>query len=526
MRHLEEGEIHAWLDGALDAAEADRVEAHVAVCGECAEAVAAARGLVAGASRILLSLDGIPAGVVPARTSAPKAPVATPRRHFWLTSMPVRLAASLMLVAGVGVVVARDSLFRDSELAMITLDTVYPSGPSVGGMVGDQSTIVAKEQARQGSTDLSGVGVRSAAESKDRQEVARVSKSVAQLIPQSPAGVAAGLAQGKVAGATPVASPPPSAAGLRVPPISTAVIPTEPPAGALNDRMIQLRAPVRLPDSAAVAERARSFVAEARGTSVIVGRVRSADTNEPLASVSVTIAGSSIGTMTGADGSFVLSVPPGTHVLAANRVGFASTRKEGLRVAAGDSIETSVTMAANAQRLQSVIVAGAAAASLPLAGTAAAPRASAAEPSPANQCFSITLDEMRLPATMPQSAVILLGPGPRQVADAVAGVGVAGGVGRGGGGGGGGRGGRGGGAAGAAAATSNERVIPPARLPLRWEKTGTDSILVRWPTGGEEIVLRLRLTPTGVVGMAVASNEVDPPRFAAVTGTTVSCARD
>ena len=60
MWHPDEGTIHAWLDGALPDAEARRVAEHVehGACAECAKAVAEARGLIAGASRIVGALDG------------------------------------------------------------------------------------------------------------------------------------------------------------------------------------------------------------------------------------------------------------------------------------------------------------------------------------------------------------------------------------------------------------------------------------------------------------------------------------
>ena len=60
MQHLDEGTIHAWLDGALSAEEAARTEAHVASCPACADAVAEARGLIAASSRILTALDNVP----------------------------------------------------------------------------------------------------------------------------------------------------------------------------------------------------------------------------------------------------------------------------------------------------------------------------------------------------------------------------------------------------------------------------------------------------------------------------------
>ena len=60
MPHLDEGTIHAWLDGALSAEEAARTEAHVASCCACADAVAEARGLIAASSRVLTALDNVP----------------------------------------------------------------------------------------------------------------------------------------------------------------------------------------------------------------------------------------------------------------------------------------------------------------------------------------------------------------------------------------------------------------------------------------------------------------------------------
>ena len=48
MQHLDAGTIHTWLDGQLPRDEAVAVEAHVAECRECADAVAEARGLILG----------------------------------------------------------------------------------------------------------------------------------------------------------------------------------------------------------------------------------------------------------------------------------------------------------------------------------------------------------------------------------------------------------------------------------------------------------------------------------------------
>ena len=62
--HLDEGTIHTWLDGAFDATASASIDAHVVACSICAANVAEARGFIAGASRLVRSLDVVPSGVV------------------------------------------------------------------------------------------------------------------------------------------------------------------------------------------------------------------------------------------------------------------------------------------------------------------------------------------------------------------------------------------------------------------------------------------------------------------------------
>ena len=96
MNHIDEGTIHAWLDGALSAERAREVETHVATCAECSAAVAEARGLIAGASRILTALDDVPANVVPKRAPGP-----LPQRRQWRAAPWVTgIAAALVLAVG------------------------------------------------------------------------------------------------------------------------------------------------------------------------------------------------------------------------------------------------------------------------------------------------------------------------------------------------------------------------------------------------------------------------------------------
>jgi anti-sigma factor RsiW len=97
MQHLDEGTIHSWLDGALSADEAARVEAHVKECPQCASSVAEARGFIAGSSRILTALDHAPRGVVP---------IAAPRRR--VDPMVWRVAATVLVVAAGTLVVVQN----------------------------------------------------------------------------------------------------------------------------------------------------------------------------------------------------------------------------------------------------------------------------------------------------------------------------------------------------------------------------------------------------------------------------------
>lgn len=96
MQHPDEGTIHAWIDGALDADSARELEAHVATCAECARVVAEARGLVAASSRILTALDNVPGDVIPGARPAKPQQV----RRFQMTPFWMRTAAAVLIVAG------------------------------------------------------------------------------------------------------------------------------------------------------------------------------------------------------------------------------------------------------------------------------------------------------------------------------------------------------------------------------------------------------------------------------------------
>ncbi|HTE45585.1 MAG TPA: zf-HC2 domain-containing protein [Gemmatimonadaceae bacterium] len=98
MQHLDEGTIHAWLDGELPAADQAQAERHVGECAECATALAEARGLIAGATRIVSALDVVPAGVVPLPSQKGKGAVpGSMWRTLRLTPSRAALAASVLI---------------------------------------------------------------------------------------------------------------------------------------------------------------------------------------------------------------------------------------------------------------------------------------------------------------------------------------------------------------------------------------------------------------------------------------------
>jgi anti-sigma factor RsiW len=106
MQHLDEGTIHSWLDGALSADEAARVEAHVKECPQCASGVAEARGFIAASSRILTALDHAPRGVVP---------IAAPKRR--VDPLVWRVAATVLVVAAGTLVVLQNGTNKETLMS-------------------------------------------------------------------------------------------------------------------------------------------------------------------------------------------------------------------------------------------------------------------------------------------------------------------------------------------------------------------------------------------------------------------------
>jgi len=142
MQHLDEGTIHSWLDGALSADEAARVEAHVKECRQCAAAVAEARGFIAASSRILTALDNAPRGVIPAAAPAKR-----------VDPMVWRIAATVMVVAAGTLVVFRNGVGtakRDQATVQTAATASGPIAPET--LMRDEGTGTTSAPATPGTT--------------------------------------------------------------------------------------------------------------------------------------------------------------------------------------------------------------------------------------------------------------------------------------------------------------------------------------------------------------------------------------
>src|SRR4051812_16634221 len=163
--HLDEGTIHAWLDDALAPAEAARVAEHVRGCAECSARVAEARGLIAGASRIMGALDDVPVGSRPAWSqeavaggarvgAAVEAPARPSEASLWrrLRVTPARAAIAATLIVAVGITLTRQR---------VAIDTARTPSRTASAPVGEPARAPAADS-------IAGSGAAPAAEAQTR----------------------------------------------------------------------------------------------------------------------------------------------------------------------------------------------------------------------------------------------------------------------------------------------------------------------------------------------------------------------
>jgi hypothetical protein len=165
MLHLDEGTVHAWLDGELPPDDAAHAARHVAACAECQALVAEARGLMAGASRIVSALDAGPAGVIPPAQRGPSSGRRAWRR-FAFTPVRMSIAATIIVAAGL-TFTARRAADNSSLRGRMIDSPINPAtqtaraaatdsfAPAPAAATAGKQKTAAKEPASIGSADLS-----------------------------------------------------------------------------------------------------------------------------------------------------------------------------------------------------------------------------------------------------------------------------------------------------------------------------------------------------------------------------------
>ena len=158
MQHLDDGIIHALLDGELSTEEAEALSEHVRYCGTCADRLAEERLIQSEAERMIAELDAPapaaagtplpPEALEPEPLEPPMAPeqpkssgppvVLMPDREFQRSRMPRVLgwAATLVVAAGAGYFA---SVARQPARAPVTLPEIGVPDAAAGGLLADSS---------------------------------------------------------------------------------------------------------------------------------------------------------------------------------------------------------------------------------------------------------------------------------------------------------------------------------------------------------------------------------------------------
>src|SRR5216110_2248304 len=108
MSHVDDGALHAYLDGELSPLESQDVEAHIAQCPGCRRRLDEERALIARADE-LLGLAAPPDRAIPPFRPGDRVP---PVQLWWRLRVPLAWAATVVLALGAGLYLGSISLSR------------------------------------------------------------------------------------------------------------------------------------------------------------------------------------------------------------------------------------------------------------------------------------------------------------------------------------------------------------------------------------------------------------------------------
>jgi len=126
MSHVDEGTLHAYLDGELPSSERTVVDAHLAQCATCRATLAEERALLERASALLGSARPIE------RPAPPFEQLRRSTRSAWRVRTPFAWAASIMLALGLGYYLrdpGNDAASADPGFARLTYREPVASTP-------------------------------------------------------------------------------------------------------------------------------------------------------------------------------------------------------------------------------------------------------------------------------------------------------------------------------------------------------------------------------------------------------------
>lgn len=328
MQHLDEGRIHAWLDGELSPSDAEQIETHTRECPECAQKVAEARGLIAASTRILNALDNVPSGVVPGAAT----PIAPARTRRWYDRTDLRAAAALLFVAGASLIAVKAG--RNKSVSLQTMAKTE-NAPLAAAVVLDSGAPT----------------IAQAPKSEPMRESPRVAASPPAVSPK----VAPSTSKmfGSVQATDEVSASKSAEAPLAPPSVAAAQ-----PLMRMNAAIAQRKAAANEPN--ALAGVVGGVRLDAAGVGRVEGRIVDS-AGRGLPSANVTVAGTRIGASSDRDGNFVIdSVPAGQRQVVVRRIGYAM-QSVPIVVKERAVVATSVTLPAMSAQLSEVVVTGVAA---------------------------------------------------------------------------------------------------------------------------------------------------------------------
>lgn len=377
MKHIDDGTLHAYLDGAVDAMDlpggVEAIERHLAACAACAARLTAERRVRDRANALLSSAAPAvhappPFGAVVARRAPSGAHPHRAQRVGWRR---LAVAASVVLALGVGWT-ARDLGRRQSGT-----DGKIVSATHEAGRVEQSDGRIAAAPASAPSTPTA----RAADVSPESGPPARsgTPRSASQGAPDRPAG-ATGTRVRQEAEPVPGAGtsrvdPPVDRPVARIASADAAPPPAPPPPRGLRVRAESAPAsaaptsgresPV-LGEPAGSAARTADAMIRLRGASTsrtptLAGRVTD-DAGRPVAGAQVVVAGIPAGTLSGQDGSYVIPLPAGAAhadeplVVTASVLGMTADTQ--MVSAARDDLRHDFVLKPAAIELSSIVVTG------------------------------------------------------------------------------------------------------------------------------------------------------------------------